>query len=473
MNPLAKRVYDRLPASIQNMMVSGYGWWLDRQRYSGRFPEYQKLLEESQWWSPGEYKTWQNVRLNSLIQHVYKYVPYYQKRFTEYGLRPNDIQSQEDLHKLPVLTRLDVINNFEELVASNIARHSLRLGHTSGTTGSPLEVLHDSSTTQLTYAMLDRQYRWAGVTFGKGGDRIAVLRGNVIVPLERREPPFWRYNHYHNQLLLSAFHMSTSNLPRYIEEIKRYQTVALDGYPSTLYLLARYLMSVDQRLPVSAVISASETLYDFQRETIEEAFQCKVFDYLAAAERVIFSAECDKHEGHHLCQEYGITEFLNTDNEPVACGQPGKMVCTGLHNYGMPLIRYVTNDVSSMKTSTCSCGRGLPLMEDVTTKAEDILALADGRMISPSVLTHPFKPMHTVEASQIIQEEYDSIEIRVVPGIGYSDKDTQHLLSEFKKRLGEEVKVRVTKVNELERTKSGKFKWVVSHVSSGIQVPEA
>jgi len=138
---------------------------------------------------------------------------------------------------------------------------------------------------------------------------------------------------------------------------------------------------------------------------------------------------------------------------------------------GMPLIRYVTNDVSAMKRVACSCGRGLPLMEDVTTKAEDILALSDGRMISPSVLTHPFKPMHTVEASQIVQDDYDSIEIRVVPREGYSDADTQHLLREFRERLGEDVRVRVTKVAELERSRSGKFKWVVSKVSGSVKVP--
>jgi phenylacetate-CoA ligase len=111
-------------------------------------------------------------------------------------------------------------------------------------------------------------------------------------------------------------------------------------------------------------------------------------------------------------------------------------------------------------------------MEDVTTKAEDILALADGRMISPSVLTHPFKPMHTIEASQIVQEDYGCIEIRVVPGPGYSESDTQHLLREFRQRLGEGVEVRVTQVQSLERSKSGKFKWVISRVSDSVHVPD-
>jgi phenylacetate-coenzyme A ligase PaaK-like adenylate-forming protein len=69
-----------------------------------------------------------------------------------------------------------------------------------------------------------------------------------------------------------------------------------------------------------------------------------VFDYYAAAERVIFSVECDHHAGHHLCEEYGVTELLDEQDQPVADGIEGYMVGTTLHNLGMPLIRYRTTD---------------------------------------------------------------------------------------------------------------------------------
>jgi phenylacetate-CoA ligase len=120
--------------------------------------------------------------------------------------------------------------------------------------------------------------------------------------------------------LLSAFHMSSANLSEYLAEIRRFEPAALDGYPSTLYVLARFVLSSGEKLPLKAVISASETLYDFQREAIEAAFQCRVFDYLAAAERVVFSAECDRHEGHHVCLEYGVAEFLDDDGVAVPPG---------------------------------------------------------------------------------------------------------------------------------------------------------
>jgi phenylacetate-CoA ligase len=196
-----------------------------------------------------------------------------------------------------------------------------------------------------------------------------------------------------------------------------------------------------------------------------------VFDYFAAAERVIFATECDRHEGHHVSDEYGITEILDEDHQPVGKGAQGILTGTSLHNYGMPLIRYMTNDVSGLRDTCCSCGRKLPLMEDVSTKAEDILALRDGRMISPSVLTHPFKPMYSIEESQIVQEDYDLVVIKLVPNQRYNESDSDHLINEFTARLGKDVTIKIEKVDAIERTKSGKFKWVISKVDKGIKVP--
>jgi len=110
----------------------------------------------------------------------------------------------------------------------------------------------------------------------------------------------------------------------------------------------------------------------------------------------------------------------------------------------------------------------LELMEDVTTKAEDTLTLKDGRLISPSVLTHPFKPMNSVEESQIIQKEYDRIVIKIVPRMDYGQGNTDYLIREMKTRLGQEVRVEIEIVDRLERAQSGKFRWVISEVPLGV-----
>jgi phenylacetate-CoA ligase len=166
--------------------------------------------------------------------------------------------------------------------------------------------------------------------------------------------------------------------------------------------------------------------------------------------------------------EYGLAEVVDSTGAPLSRGTTGRLVGTSLHNMGMPLIRYVTNDTTSFVATPCSCGRGLEMMSDVTTKAEDVLTLKDGRLISPSVLTHPFKPLDCIEGSQIVQKAPDHVVIRLVPGPEYQSSLTDHLVREFKHRLGDDVRIDVEMVPALEVSRNGKFKWVISEVPLGI-----
>jgi phenylacetate-CoA ligase len=468
MNRRLSTIYDASPIWAQNLMLTGFSMVLERERYSGRYTEFRDLLAKSEWYSPGELRALQDERLRAIVAHAFAHVPYYRRVFDERRLRPDDIRTAADLPKLPLLTRHDIKRHFRELCSTAVPEKKLKTGHTSGTTGTPLTVAYDADTIWMTYAVFDRHYRWAGCQFGSAGDRVAVARGNVIVPLSQRQPPYWRFNRRQHQMLLSSFHLSRANLPAYFEAMASFQPRVIDGYPSTLYLLAKFLEREGRTFPVKAAITSSETLYDFQRQVIEERFQCRVFDYYALAERVAFSHECDRHEGHHLAMEYGLVEFVDGNGAPVPDGTPGKLAGTSLHNTTMPLIRYVTNDISARRIGSCSCGRGLELMEDVTTKAEDVLTLKDGRLISPSVLTHPFKPLDCIEGSQIVQTAPDAVTVRLVAGAGYTKALETHLVTELQARLGQDVRLDIQLVDKLEQSANGKFKWVISKVPLGI-----
>jgi phenylacetate-CoA ligase len=468
MNHYAAAVYQAAPIWFQNLALTGFAALLERERYSGRYAEFRDLLARTERLPAEQLRAYQDERLREIVRHAYETVPFYRRRFDELKLKPQDIRGQADLPKLPLLTRADIRANFAALRSTAVQPRAMRTGHTSGTTGTPLTVGYDRDTVWMTYAVFDRHYRWAGLRMGRDGDRIAVARGNVIVPLTQRKPPFWRHNWTQRQLLLSSFHLSKNNLPAYFEALTEFQPAVLDGYPSTLYILAKYLLNRGERFKLRAAVTSSETLYDFQREAIEQAFECRVFDYFALAERAAFSSECDRHEGHHIAMEYALTEVTDDQGYPVSRGAEGKLIGTTLHNRAMPLIRYATNDMTALLDRQCSCGRQLELMADVATKAEDVLTLKDGRLITPSALTHPFKPLDSIEGSQIVQRAPDHVVIRIVAGSGYDSALSEHLVREFKSRLGEDVRIDVTLVDELEHSKNGKFKWVISEVPLGI-----
>jgi phenylacetate-CoA ligase len=303
--------------------------------------------------------------------------------------------------------------------------------------------------------------QWAGFRFGAP---YASALGRVIVPIDRRRPPFWRWNAPWKQLLLSAFHLQEENLASYFEAMAARGVQFLEAYPSTGYVLARYLVESGRTFPLSAVLTSSETLLDVQRTTIEEAFACRVFDNFGQAERVLVAAECARHDGLHLRPEYGALEILDERDEPAAPGAPGRIIATGLQNYGMPLIRYELGDVTALLGEPCACGRTLPRMTRVTTKAEDIVVTPEGRFISSSTLTHPFKPMVRIEKSQIVQEAPGRVTVKIVRRPGYTDDDTRALVAALGERLGPSVAIEVAFVDDIPRGPSGQFRWVVSKV---------
>lgn len=453
--------YNASPPWVQELMLNGYALRLHRQRFGKKLEKLLEYLSNTQWLPKSDLIELQNEKLRYLIKHAYETVPYYQERMRERRLRPDDIKTVDDLVKLPLLTREDVRINIEKLISKKFNKRQLISGHTSGTTGSPLQFYWDKNTCLMNNAVDWRQKNWAGLKYG---DRYAVLLGRTIVPIGQKKPPFWRMNYIHNQLWLSSFHMKEENLALYVKKLEQFKPIALEGYPSTLFILAKYLESQNKVLPLKAALTSSETLHKIQRETIEKQFCCKVFDYYGLAERTIFTTECEKHEGHHINMEYGILEVVDDRGYPVPKGKIGKLVGTSLHNFGMPFIRYVTGDVSSILYDRCSCGRGLPLMADVTTKAEDIIVTNDGRFISPSVLTHPFKPLHSIQMSQIVQDEMDHLIIKIVPREYFSNEDREQLLSALRERVGLGIKIEIQLVREIPLTEGGKFRWVISKV---------
>ena len=219
---------------------------------------------------------------------------------------------------------------------------------------------------------------------------------------------------------------------------------------------------------VKLIITSAETLFPHQRELFEEQFGAEVFNRYGCREVSNIAQECAAHRGLHVNLDRVFVEIVDEEGNPVDEGDHGLVVSTSLQNFGMPLIRYKTSDISAIRQHTCTCGRQMPLMESITTKAEDIIVSPDGRLISPSILTHPFKPMVNIEKSQIIQEDKNSIRIKIVRKPGYTERDTEILLQGLQPRVGHDMRILVEYVDDIERTPSGKYRWVISKVVKDI-----
>ncbi len=455
---LKQAFYNSSPYFLQHLLLNLYALRIHRERYGKQFDKALKELEETQNYSTSEIEAYQNLHLRRLIEHAYNTVPFYKERFAKTKLTPSDIRSVGDLSKIPLLTRKELLNNKELLLSRMVCSSDLVYGHTSGTTGSPLTIGWDKETCIFTNAVDWRQKSWAGVSVG---DPIALFLGRPVVSLKANKPPFWQLDRIHNQLWMSSFHMSQEHLPSYVEKIKSSEVVAIEGYPSTIYILARFLQATNQRLKMCAVFTSSEVLHQHQRDLIEEVFSCKVFDFYGMAERMVFATQCQNGPGYHLNFEYAVNEVVDDAGNPV---EKGFLVGTSLRNFGMPLIRYRTSDVVEIDKTPCACGREMQRLKEVLGRDESILVVPGGKLISNSVLTPPFKQVGGIVESQIVQETIDKITVKLVVEDSFGDSHKLQLVDLLKERIGVAVTIEVELLDEIPRDSSGKFTWLVSKV---------
>lgn len=458
---LLERVYDRSPAWAQTLMLNAHAMRIERHRYGPPYRSALGRILRQERHPRDEIAAYQDRQLRCVVAAAYAGSRYYREAMDRAGIGPADVRGVRDLAKLPLLTKETVRERGADLLAGDPSTPGWLHGHTSGTTGSPLSLWYDRDTCVMTSAVDRRQKVWGGMT---DADWIGVFLGRTVVPPRESRPPFWRVNRVHHQVWFSSFHLRDDTLDLYLAEIRRRGLRFLEGYPSTLFVVARHVLRRGETLPMRSVFTSSETLHAVQRETIREAFGCEIFDFYGHAERTIFAAECEAHAGKHLAEEFGVTEVVDEEGRPVPDGEVGYLVGTSLHNRAMPMIRYRTGDLSALVREPCACGRTLLRIRDVATKAEDIVVTPDGRMVSPSVLTHPFKPFDQVLRSQLVQERPDHLLVKVVASDAFTPAHEEALRGRLAERLGPGVAVEIVRVDDIPRERSGKYRWVISRV---------
>jgi len=454
-------VYGMLPISVQNALVRRHGRRSHALRYGEGYEEMLRLLETYERSTPDEVRAYQDTKLREIIRHAYDTVPYYRDVMEERNLKPDDFKTSADLEKLPVIGKEDVRAAGTRMISSAFRKSELQCATTSASTGTPLAVYWDPTISVVNHACYMRMRRWTGVPEGAP---IAIMQGKPTVPPTQKRPPFWRYNTAWNQLRLSTLHMSDANLPYYMDELRRFGARSLETYPAAAYILARFLESRDDRLKLDSVVTTGEPLFPLQRKVIEDRFQTRVFDAYGQAERVIFSSECEEHSGHHIYDEYGITEVVDSDGARGPDGCTGLLVGTSLHNRAMPLIRYACGDVGALSGKRCACGRSLTMMEGLASRANDVVVLPDGRMLAGRNVGWSVRMIEHVKDWQVVQERIDLIRMIVVTDRPVLDAERAGVKEYFRRRLGPEVEIRVERVPEITKSPIGKARHVISRV---------
>jgi phenylacetate-CoA ligase len=404
----------------------------------------------------------QRRRLDRLIECARHHVPYYR------DLQPpaKDEDPLEAMRKtlatIPTLEKRAYRDQPEAFLARNVARRRLYRGRTSGTTGTALPLWYAPETLAEDYATLWRLRNRCGV---KGPlEPNLTFNGQIIVPFSQGRPPFWRNNAYGRQTLFSIYHMTPANLGPYVDAVHALPAKYVQGYPSSIHLVARAMLGEGRPLPqgrLTAVFTSSESLLGYQRKTIEEAFGAPARDRYGVSECCVSMTECDVRR-LHVDMEFCIVEVEATEETDEYVRGP--LLVTGLAQDATPFLRYRIGDVGTRSKTPCPCGRAGDVFLEVDGRIEDYVLTPDGRLIGR--LDHVFKEQLDVAEAQILQDSKDAVEVLVVPRETYSSESSRRLLKEFRSRLGHEIAVRIHLVESIPREPNGKVRAVKSRVGS-------
>jgi phenylacetate-CoA ligase len=253
--------------------------------------------------------------------------------------------------------------------------------------------------------------------------------------------------------------------------LERFDPLLLHGYPSSIYILAlAYRKYKRGSLSLKAVYTSSETLLDFQRAAIEQAFGVKVYNWYGTSEMTANIVECECGE-LHVKSEHSYVEILNSHDQPCKPGETGRIVSTNFNNEAFPLIRYDIGDIVTVSNNQVSkCGRSGLLVDHIQGRVEDYIITPEHRMVGR--LDHLFKDAINVVEAQIFQENPEEIIIRIVPSKQYITADETTILNEARKRLGNNIRITFAYVDQIPRAASGKYRFIDSKIQrTGLEIP--
>lgn len=427
----------------------------------GDFLPYLRQLEESQWWSWAQIRELQNAKLRRLINHVYQHVPFYRQVMQERGLTPDDIQTVDDLEKLPIVDKKIIARYYDTLMRDqSLPDKALIQARSSGSTGERLYYWTTKAQKAKKWAGLFRWWRMAGYDFGEPYVtlQLAGNRGLRHWPLVGHIEWLLLRHHW-----LSAWELIDDDvIKRYVEHLKTWRPKLFRSYASNMFLLAERMLELGLHVSIPVLTTTGDTLTESMRETIEQAFSPgRVFNEYGG-DGMQIAAECDQHDGLHINAESVILEIVKAGKRSPD-GELGEVVLTNLEATATPFIRYNIHDVATLSHEPCRCGRSLPRLSQLAGRLTDLFVTADGGWLTVHHACF-FRAMDSIEAFQVIQKDIQHVVVKLVVNNDFGEADRQSVVDSLHACMGKDCQVTIDVVDEIPPTPAGKRLYFISEV---------
>ena len=390
--------------------------------------------EKAECMSKDEREELQLKKLQNVVKWAYETVPHYQKRFDGLGIKPEDIKTLEDIQKLPFTSKDDLRDAYPFGMFAVPRREIVEVHTSSGTTGKPTVSGYTKKDIEIWSEVMAR-----GLTmFGASEDDIiqnthgyGLFTGGFGV-------------HYGAQNIgATVIPISTGQTRRQIEIMKDFGTTILIVTPSYGLYLAEVAEEEgldNNEMKLKAVGFGAEMWTEEMRQEIQRRFNAPAYNIYGLTEIIGpgVALECPVQDGLHVMEDHFYPEIINSETmEVLSEGEKGELVLTTLTRHGMPIIRFRTKDITTLRSGTCPCGRTMIKMDRITGRTDDMLKIR-GVAVFPSQIEKALLKIDGLEPHyQIIvtrPQHLDELEVQV-------ETSTELFSDEVKELVGIKKKI--------------------------------
>lgn len=399
-----------------------------------------KTFDATQWQSRNEIAARQFRKLAVLARHCETHSPHFRARLQAAGMKAEDLSSSEGLARLPVMSRRE-LQRATDFFCTAIPQTHLPTYETktSGSTGEPVLVRRTALNQLDLLVTTMREHLWHERDFL---GRICVIRANIFEEkqLEHWGAPAALLRQTGPALALPI----TLSVDRQSTLMSEFLPQTLLVYPSNLAGLAQHCETNAIRIPsLKKILTIGETLSPETRKHAAVVFGADISDMYSSQEAGNIALQCPSSGLYHVMAENLIVEILNENGEPAGPRENGRVVLTDLNNFATPLVRYDIGDYAESGPS-CSCGRGLPTLKRILGRERNLIRMPDGSRHWPLVGFHKFREIAPITQYQMIQEDHEHIELRLVIERALTPDEESNLTAHVQTALGHPFALRLT-----------------------------
>ncbi len=406
-----------------------------------------------------EIKSLQSFRLSQTVRRIYENVPYYRNKMDEAGVKLEDINSIEDLHKLPFTVKQDLRDTYPYGLFAVPTEEVVRVHASSGTTGKQIVVGYTENDIKLWQECCARALTAAGATksdFMHVSYGYGLFTGGLGL-------------HYGaEEVGMTVIPVSVGNTQRQITIIKDFGSTFICCTPSYALYLAETMAEMGitkDDIKLKAGILGAEPWTEEMRQEIENKLGIKAYDIYGLSEIIGpgVSFECSEQTGMHINEDHFIPEIIDPDTgEVLPDGQQGELVFTCITKEAFPLIRYRTRDIAVLKRGECSCGRTLVKMLKPAGRSDDMLIIRGVNVFPSQIESVLLQLGNTAPHYQLIVDRVnnnDTLEVQVeISQEMFSDtvknmEEQEHIIkSGIESTLGIAAKIRLVEPKSIARS---------------------